>query len=197
LWKKWSYIHTESRPCASADCANDLIAGHDGLAPEASLAAAGTITPIFTRGVYEMGLMDGPLRVTRSVVVPERELRWRFSRSSGPGGQSVNTADSRVELSLDLTKTTSLGPVQRTRVLERLSKRLVDGVITVTASEHRSQLRNREAALERLAAILAKALAPPPPRRRTTKPRRGAVERRLADKKRRARTKQLRRNEED
>jgi ribosome-associated protein len=195
LWKKWSYIHTESRPCASADCANDLIAGHDGLAPEASLAAAGTITPIFTRGVYEMGLMDGPLRVTRSVVVPERELRWRFSRSSGPGGQSVNTADSRVELSLDLTKTTSLGPVQRARVLDRLSKRLVDGVITVTASEHRSQLRNREAALERLAAILAKALAPPPPRRRPTTPRRGAVERRLADKKRRARTKQLRRNE--
>jgi len=142
-------------------------------------------------------LMAGSLRVTRSVVVPERELRWRFSRSSGPGGQSVNTADSRVELSLDLTKTTALGPVQRARVLGRLSERLVDGVITVTASEHRSQLRNREAALERLAAILAKALAPPPPRRRPTKPRRGAVERRLADKKRRARTKQLRKNEED
>jgi ribosome-associated protein len=142
-----------------------------------------------------MALMAGPLRVTRSVVVPERELRWRFSRSSGPGGQSVNTADSRVELSLDLARTTSLGPVQRARVLGRLSKRLVDGVITVTASEHRSQLRNREAALERLAAILAKALAPPPPRRRPTKPRRGAVERRLADKKRRARTKRLRRNE--
>jgi ribosome-associated protein len=143
------------------------------------------------------GRMAGPLRVTRSVVVPERELRWRFSRSSGPGGQSVNTADSRVELSLDLARTTSLGPVQRARVLDRLSNRLVDGVITVTASEHRSQLRNREAALERLAAILAKALAPPPPRRRPTKPRRGAVERRLADKKRRARTKQLRKNEED
>jgi ribosome-associated protein len=141
--------------------------------------------------------MPGPLRVTRSVVVPERELTWRFSRSSGPGGRSVNTADSRVELSLDLTTTSALGPVQRARVLERLSNRLVDGVITVTASEQRSQLRNREAALERLAAILAKALAPPPPPRRPTKPRRGAVERRLADKKRRARTKRLRRNEED
>ena len=141
--------------------------------------------------------MVGPLRVTRSVVVPERELRWRFSRSSGPGGQSVNTADSRVELSLDMATTTALGPVQRVRVLERLSKRLDDGVITVTASEHRSQLRNREAALERLAAILAEALAPPPPRRRPTRPTRGAVERRLADKKRRARTKRLRRNHED
>ena len=139
--------------------------------------------------------MTGPLRVTRSVVIPERELAWRFSRSSGPGGQSVNTADSRVELSLDVTRTTALGPVQRARVLERLSRRLVDGVLTVRASEHRSQLRNREAALERMAKTLAEALAPPPPRRRPTRPTRGAVERRLVDKKRRARTKRLRRSE--
>ena len=141
--------------------------------------------------------MTGPLRVTRSVVIPERELAWRFSRSSGPGGQSVNTADSRVELSLDVASTSALGPVQRARVLERLSGRLVDGVLTVRASEHRSQLRNREAALERMAKILADALAAPPPRRHPTKPRRGAVERRLADKKRRGRTKRLRRSEED
>ena len=141
--------------------------------------------------------MTGPLRVTRSVVIPERELGWRFSRSSGPGGQSVNTADSRVELSLDVARSTALGPVQRARVLERLSRRLVDGVLTVKASEHRSQLRNREAALERMAKTLAAALAPPPPRRRPTRPTRGAVERRLADKKRRGRTKRLRRSEED
>jgi ribosome-associated protein len=141
--------------------------------------------------------MAGPLRVTRSVSVPERELRWRFSRSSGPGGQSVNTADSRVEVRLDLTTTTALGPVQRARVLERLAGRLVDGVLSVTASEHRSQLRNREAALARLAGILAEALAPPPPRRRPTRPARAAVERRLADKKRRARTKRLRRAEDE
>jgi ribosome-associated protein len=141
--------------------------------------------------------MPGPLRVTPSVVIPERELAWRFSRSSGPGGQSVNTADSRVELSLDVARTSALGPIQRARVLERLSRRLVDGVLTVRASEHRSQLRNREAALERMARILADALAPPPPRRRPTKPRRGAVERRLADKKRRSRTKRLRRSDED
>ena len=141
--------------------------------------------------------MTGPLRVTRSVVIPERELAWRFSRSSGPGGQSVNTADSRVELSLDVARTSGLGPVQRARVLERLSRRLVDGVLTVKASEHRSQLRNREAALERMAKTLAAALAPPPPRRRPTRPTRGAVERRLADKKRRGRTKRLRRSEED
>jgi ribosome-associated protein len=141
--------------------------------------------------------MIGPLRVTRSVVVPERELQWRFSRSSGPGGRSVNTTDSRVELSLDLTTTTALGPVQRARVLERLGDRLTDGVLTVTASEQRSQLRNREAALERLADILAAALAPPPPRRRPTRARRGAVERRLEDKRRRGETKRLRRGDDD
>lgn len=141
--------------------------------------------------------MPGPLRVTRSVVIPERELTWRFSRSSGPGGQSVNTADSRVELSLDVARTSALGPIQRARALERLSRRLVDGVLTVKASEHRSQLRNRDAALERMAKILAGALAPPPPRRRPTRPSRGSVERRLADKKRRSRTKQLRKSQED
>lgn len=141
--------------------------------------------------------MPGPLRVTRSIVIPERELTWRFSRSSGPGGQSVNTADSRVELSLDVARTSALGPVQRARALERLSRRLVDGVLTVRASDHRSQLGNREAALERMAKILAGALAPPPPRRRPTRPSRGSVERRLADKKRRSKTKRLRRGRED
>jgi ribosome-associated protein len=135
--------------------------------------------------------------VSRSVVVPERELRWRFSRSSGPGGQSVNTADSRVELSLDVSRTTALGPVRRARALERLSDRLVDGILTVTASEHRQQLRNREAALERMAEILKAAIAPPPPKRRPTRPTKGSVERRLAGKRRRAQTKRLRRPDED
>lgn len=137
--------------------------------------------------------MAGPLRVTRSVTVPAKELRWRFSRASGPGGQSVNTADSRVELSFDVATTTSLGPVLRARALERLAPRLVDGVLTVTASEHRSQLRNREAALDRLAEALRAAVTPPPPARRPTKPGRGAVQRRLDEKKRRASTKRLRR----
>lgn len=141
--------------------------------------------------------MAGPLRVTRSVLIPEGELRWRFSRSSGPGGQSVNTADSRVELSLDIATTTALGPVQRARALERLAGRLVDGVLTITASEQRSQLQNREAARARLATVLAAAIAPPPPKRRPTKPSRAAVQRRLADKRRRAQTKRLRRPDED
>jgi ribosome-associated protein len=139
----------------------------------------------------------GPLRVSRSILIPERELKWRFSRSSGPGGQSVNTADSRVELSLDINSTTALGPVQRSRALERLAGRLVDGVLTVSAQEERSQLRNREAARDRLAQIMTEAVAPPPPRRHPTRPHRRAVERRLADKKRRALTKRLRRPDDD
>jgi len=139
----------------------------------------------------------GPLRVSRSVLIPERELRWRFSRSSGPGGQGVNTADSRVELSLDIAHTSALGPVQRARALDRLHGRLVDGVLTVRASAQRSQLQNREAARERMAAIVAKAIAPPPPRRRPTKPGKAATERRLADKRRHARTKRMRRADDD
>jgi len=139
----------------------------------------------------------GPLRVSRSVLIPERELRWRFSRSSGPGGQGVNTADSRVELSLDIAHTSALGPVQRARALDRLHGRLVDGVLTVRASAQRSQLQNREAARERMAAIVAKAIAPPPPKRRPTKPGKAATERRLADKRRRARTKRMRRADDD
>jgi ribosome-associated protein len=139
----------------------------------------------------------GPLRVSRSIVIPERELRWRFSRSSGPGGRGVNTTDSRVELSLDVARTSALGPIQRARALERLSDRLVDGVLTVVASERRSQLRNREAAAERLAELLRDAVAPPPPRRRPTRPHRAAVERRLADKRRRAAVKRLRQGDQD
>jgi ribosome-associated protein len=137
--------------------------------------------------------MPGPLRVTRSILIPERELRWRFSHASGPGGQSVNTADSRVELRFDVAASSALGPVQRRRALEGLAGRLVDGVLSVTAQEERSQLRNREIARERLASLLAQAVAPPPPRRRPTRPSRAAVERRLADKRRRAETKRLRR----
>jgi ribosome-associated protein len=139
----------------------------------------------------------GPLRVTRTLVIPEGELRWRFSRSSGPGGQHVNTTDSRVELSFDVARSAALGPVQRSRAVEWLGRRLVDGVLTVRASSRRSQLLNREAARERLAATLATAIAPPQPTRRRTAPSRAAVERRIAEKKRRARTKQLRRVGED
>jgi ribosome-associated protein len=138
-----------------------------------------------------MGVADD-LRVTDRVVIPAGELRERFSRSSGPGGQGVNTADSRVELSLDLGATPSLPEHLRARVLDRLAGRLVDGVLTITASEHRQQLANREAARERLAEILREALAPPPPPRRPTRPSRAAKQRRLDEKKRRSQRKRER-----
>ena len=141
--------------------------------------------------------MPGDLEVRPSVVLPEAELRWRFSRSSGPGGQSVNTTDSRVELSFDVAATQALSPVLKERALSRLHDRLVDGVLTVTASEHRSQLQNRKAAGVRLAETLAAAIAPPPRRRRPTRPSRRATDRRIAEKKRRGETKRLRRREPD
>lgn len=141
--------------------------------------------------------MPGPLTVNRSLVIPEGELRWRFSRSSGPGGQGVNTADSRVELSWDVAGSPSIGPTQRARALERLGTRLVDGVLTVAASEHRAQLRNREAAMARLAALLRDAVAPPARERRATRPTRGSQRRRVEAKKRRGETKRLRRTTDD
>ena len=95
------------------------------------------------------------------LVVPAADLVERFSRSSGPGGQSVNTTDSRVELELDVAASPALTEAQRARALTRLVARLTDGRLVVVASEHRSQHRNRVAARERLAELLRAALAPP------------------------------------
>jgi ribosome-associated protein len=133
----------------------------------------------------------------RGTTIPPEELSWRFSRSTGPGGQSVNTTDSRVELSYDLANSTALPPAQKERALQALAGRLAGGVLTVTASETRSQLRNREAAAERMSALLTDATGPPPRPRRPTKPSRGARERRLADKRRTAEIKRLRRGDDD
>jgi ribosome-associated protein len=137
------------------------------------------------------------LHVRNGVVVPAGELRWRFSRSSGPGGQGVNTTDSRAELSLDLAATSALSEPLRARALERLAGRLVGGVLTVVADEQRSQLQNRRIARARLAATLRQAIAAPPRPRRATRPTRASVERRLAAKRRRADTKRARRERGD
>jgi ribosome-associated protein len=137
-------------------------------------------------------MSEGDLPVRGSLVLPARELHWRFTRSSGPGGQGVNTADSRVELSFDLARSPSVPEHLRDRAVARLAGRLVDGVLTVTASEHRSQLRNREAARERLAATLRAAMAAGPPVRRPTRPSATARRRRMDDKARRGAVKRLR-----
>lgn len=131
--------------------------------------------------------------VVRDYVIPDDELRWRFSRSQGPGGQSVNTTDSRVELSYNLVASAALPDGLRERARQHLTGRLVDGVLTITASEHRSQLRNRQAAMSRLQAVLLEATAPPRAPRRPTRPSKRARERRLERKHARAGIKRLRR----
>lgn len=141
--------------------------------------------------------MAEDLRVTDRLVIPAGELRERFSRSSGPGGQGVNTTDSRVELSFDVAASKTLPDWLRARVADRLAGRLVDGVLSVTASEHRAQLANREAARTRLAALLRQATAPPSPPRKPSKPSRAAKERRLINKRRRSQLKKSRRAQED
>jgi ribosome-associated protein len=133
----------------------------------------------------------------RGVVIPAAELSWRFSRSSGPGGQGVNTTDSRAEVSFDLAGTTALPDVLKARALRNLEGRLVAGVLTVASSEQRSQLMNRQTAARRLADLLIAATAPPPPPRRPTKPTRGMRERRLENKHRRGEIKRLRRSTGD
>jgi ribosome-associated protein len=133
------------------------------------------------------------LVVSAALTIPSSELNWRFSRSSGPGGQHVNTSDSRVELSWHVESSAVLSEDQRLRLLARLGRRLVAGAVTVVAAERRSQLRNREIALAKLAGLVAEALAPGPATRRATKPTRGSNRRRLAAKERRAVTKQQRR----
>ncbi|MDO8306956.1 MAG: alternative ribosome rescue aminoacyl-tRNA hydrolase ArfB [Actinomycetota bacterium] len=132
--------------------------------------------------------------VRGSIAIPQSELQWRFSRSSGPGGQGVNTTDSRVQLSFDVTRTPSIPASLRERAVERLGPSLVDGSLVISASEHRSQWQNRKAAERRLAETLRAAIAPPPRARRATRPSRGAVERRLKAKRARSETKRLRRD---
>ena len=134
------------------------------------------------------------LVVNKRLVIPAGELQWRFSRASGPGGQGVNTTDSRVELLLDLEACSVLGPIRRARLLERLGSRLSDGCLRVVAAEERSQWQNRQAAMARLSHLLREGLKPPPPSRKATRPGRGAVKRRLEAKKKRGDLKRQRSN---
>ncbi|MCH1882536.1 alternative ribosome rescue aminoacyl-tRNA hydrolase ArfB [Agrococcus sp. ARC_14] len=139
----------------------------------------------------ELHVPPGP-GAPRGLRVPAAELVEQFSRSSGPGGQGVNTADSRVQLSLDLGTTSALSDAQRARVIDRLAGRLTGTVLTVSASEHRSQLDNRLAARRRVAALLRDAVVPVAARR-ATRPTKGSQRRRLAGKSQRSQTKQNRR----
>jgi ribosome-associated protein len=132
--------------------------------------------------------VQGDLGVRPGLVIPAEQLVWRFSRGSGPGGQGVNTTDSRVQLRWDAAGSGLLDAA----ALRRLAPHLSDGVLTVTAAEHRSQWQNRRAARLRLAALVGEAVRAPGPRRRPTRPSRAAVERRLDAKRRRAELKRQR-----
>jgi ribosome-associated protein len=152
--------------------------------------------PLHSPGRRTIGMLGGvepDVVVSPSLRIPARELRWRFSRSSGPGGQGVNTTDSRVELGWEPGTSVALGPVALERLQARLAGRMTDGVLVVTASEFRSQLRNREAARMRLAALVRDAVAPPAATRRPTRPSAGQRRRRLEDKRRHSEIKRLRR----
>jgi ribosome-associated protein len=128
---------------------------------------------------------DG-IRVSRSLTIPGSELRFRFSRSSGAGGQNVNKRDTKVELLFDVASSPSLGPRQRDRIMRKLASRIdADGVLHLVVSEERTQGRNRDIATERFCELIADALRPDPPRRRPTRPSKASVDRRIADKRRR------------
>lgn len=137
-------------------------------------------------------LVSMDLEISPALTIPASELGWRFSRSSGPGGQHVNTSDSRVELSWSVADSAALSDDEREMLTTRLGHRLVGGTITVAASEQRSQLRNREIALAKLAGIVTAGLAPAATPRRPTKPTRGSTRRHLAAKIQRSATKRQR-----
>lgn len=144
-----------------------------------------------TDGVNDLRIPPGP-GAPRGLTVPAVELVEQFSRSSGPGGQGVNTTDSRVQLSLDLGTTTALDDVQRERVMGRLTTSLSGTTVTISASEHRSQRQNRTAARQRLSTLLREAVVPTVGRR-ATRPTRGSMRRRLEGKHRRSEIKRNRR----
>jgi len=139
-----------------------------------------------------VGRPIGDLHVSAAVVIPAAELQWRFSRSSGPGGQNVNKVETAVELGFDLEGTGAIGPFQKQRLLERLGSRCVAGCLRVAVSEHRSQYQNRQLAMQRLGDLLREGLKPPPKLRKPTKPTRGAVKRRVDAKKQKSQVKQAR-----
>ncbi len=132
------------------------------------------------------------LIINSMLTIPSKELKWRFSRSSGPGGQGINTTDSRVELIYDIKRSSSIGPIHKQRLLKQLESRCIKGCLVIVASEERSQYQNRQLALTRLAGLLRKGLRKSPQPRKATKPTRAAQIRRIQTKKRRGALKKKR-----
>ena len=134
------------------------------------------------------------LYITSTLEIPLAELRFKFNRSSGPGGQNVNKLNTRAELQYDYVQSAVLSPLQRQRIADKLSPRLSsEGLLVVNSERFRTQRRNREDCLDKLAALLAEEIKPPPPKRRKSKPSRAAKARRLDGKKRHSEKKKSRR----
>jgi len=137
------------------------------------------------------------IAITATVSIPLDEVRYRFARSSGPGGQHVNKTETQVELSFDVAHSPNLTEAQRQRLLSKLSNLIdQDGVLHLTAQSERSQWRNRQMVTARFQAVLAAALREPK-KRRPTRPTAASQAKRLASKKRRAEIKRLRRDRSD
>jgi len=123
------------------------------------------------------------LIVNPVLVIPSSELHWRFSRSSGSGGQNINKTDTRVNLSFDIEKSKALTSYQKHQITKQLRDQIVNSTITVISQEHRTQYKNRTLALMKLGILLEKALEPPPKARKATKPTKSSQRRRVNSKK--------------
>ncbi len=132
------------------------------------------------------------LTINSHLIIPSKELQWRFSRASGPGGQGVNTTDSRVELVFNLKNSSAIGPFRKQRLLENLDTQLINGYIRIVAAEERSQHQNRQLALDKLAALIRQGLRQPPKTRKMTKPSNASQKKRLKSKKQRGAVKKRR-----
>ena len=135
------------------------------------------------------------LKITKTLVIPSNEIKWRFSRSSGPGGQKVNKIESRVEIIFDLEDSKVLNDYQKEILKRNLKKKLVNNSLRLAVQEHRNQLLNRQLALMKLSSILKNALNKPFKLRKSTKPTKASQKKRVEVKKKRGELKKSRQKE--
>ena len=135
------------------------------------------------------------LKITKTLVIPSNEIKWRFSRSSGPGGQNVNKVESRVEIIFDLEDSIVLNDYQKEILKRNLKKKLVNNSLRLVVQEHRNQLFNRQLALMKFSSIIKNALNKPFKLRKSTKPTKSSQKKRVEFKKKRGELKKSRQKE--